>query len=601
MGLNSTVGGIVARHLGVSITRIGQIIFLLVAWPVTGIAGEGNAVDFVPVTDEVLQQPADSDWLMWRRTLDAWGYSPLSEINPGNVGQLRLVWTRGLEPGIQEGMPLVYRGTMYFPNPNDITQALDAATGDLLWEHRRRLPGDLLDYIPVVVTNRNLAIYGNLIIDLSGDNYIYALDATTGEQVWESQIRDYTIGGLQSSGPIIADGKAVSGRGCQPKSGPDACVITAHDALTGKELWRTRTIPRPGEPGSDTWGDIPDENRWHVGAWLVPSYDPVLRLIYAGTSVTAPAPKYLLAGNDLEYLHHNSTLALDVDTGRIVWHYQHLVDHWDLDHTFERLLVDTAVAPDATEVPWINPGLKRGEIRKVVTGIPGKTGIVYTLDRETGEFLWARPTVEQNVVERIDPATGKVFVNPETLFTAAEQQRTVCPSSSGGRNWPGGAYSPLTKAMYVPMQNTCQTVTSVDEAQPGLDSLYSLVMEPHITPGAENVGSIHGIGAETGKTIWKYEQRSVMLSLLATGGRLLFGGDAAGRFRAFDQDTGKVLWEVNLGSAVTGYPIAFAVNGRQYIAVSTGIAVMTALTKRLTPEVRASAANNLFVFALPDG
>ena len=160
------------------------------------------------------------------------------------------------------------------------------------------------------------------------------------------------------------------------------------------------------------------EQRWHVGTWMVPSYDPETNLIFVGTSVTIPAPKFTLGGNDKQHLYHNSTLAIDADTGKIVWYYQHVIDHWDLDHPFERLLVDTAIAPDANEVAWINPKIKPGERRKVITGIPGKTGIVYTLDRRTGEFLWARPTVMQNVVSNIDGATGKVTVNPETIFTA---------------------------------------------------------------------------------------------------------------------------------------------------------------------------------------
>ncbi len=546
----------------------------------------------------MLVTPAPGDWLSWRRTFDGWGYSPLKEMNRRNVGRLRLVWTRGLAPGIQEGTPLVHDGTLYFPNPGDITQAFNAATGELKWEHRRAVPDDAAKFFPVVVTNRNLAIYRNLIIDLGADNFVYAIDAASGEPVWETSVNDYRKGGLNSSGALVADGKVLSGRGCQPASGPDACVVTAHDALTGRELWRTRMIPRPGESGSESWGNIPDAERWHVGSWLVPSYDPELRLVYFGTSVTSPAPKFMLAGNDLDYLYHNSTLALDVDTGKIVWHYQHLVDHWDLDHTFERILVDTAVAPDPRDVAWINPRVKTGETRKVLTGIPGKTGIVYTLDRKTGEFLWARPTIHQTVVKSIDGATGKVTVNPEMLFTAAGQSHLICPSSNGGKNWQAGAYSPLTNAMYFPLQNTCATVTAVAD-KPSLDSLYSIAVRNSIAPGTDKVGSLQAVSAATGKILWKYEQRAVMMSLVSTGGGLIFGGDAAGWFRAFDQKTGEILWEVNLGSAVTGYPVTYGVNGKQYVAVSTGASVATGGNASLTPEIRVGSSNNLFVFSLP--
>ena len=556
--------------------------------------------DFVPVTDAMLEDPDPANWMMWRRTLDSWGYSPLDQIDRDNVRELRLVWSRPLADGIQEGTPLVYEGVMFFPNPNDITQAMDAATGDLIWEYARDLPPDLGDIFVGADTNRNLAIYGSTIIDLSADDFVYALDATSGQLVWETRVQDYRVyPGHHSSGPITAAGKIFAGRNCRPQGGPEACIITAHDAASGEELWRRRTIPRPGEPGDETWGDVPYEDRRHVGTWMPPSYDPELNVLFIGTSVTSPAPKFMLAGNDYDYLYHNSTLALDGDTGEIVWYYQHNVDHWDLDHPFERLLVETAVTPDPAAVSWINPALRPGETRKVVTGVPGKTGIVYTLDRETGEFLWATPTVVQNVVENIDGATGAVVVNPEMLFTGAEQTLFVCPTNPGGKNWPAGAYSPQTNSMYMPLQNSCQRTTSLSE-EPLPDDIYSIDMRPEMTPGTEDLGSIHAISAETGETLWKYEQRASTTSLIATGGGLIFGGDSNGRFRAFDQETGEVLWEINIGSQVTGFPATYAVDGKQYVAVSTGSALATSSLLALTPELRPGSGNNLFVFALPD-
>jgi PQQ-dependent dehydrogenase (methanol/ethanol family) len=553
-----------------------------------------------PVTDAMLQKPSASDWLMWRRTLDSWGYSPLDQIDRSNVGTLALVWSRGLASGIQEGTPLVHDGVMFMPNPLDVVQAIDAVTGDSIWEYRRRLPDDIGKAVPFPAINRNVAIYGNSIIDTSADDFVYALDVATGKLLWETRILDYRQNpAQQTSGPIIARGMVISGRGCEPKGGPEACVITAHDAKTGKELWRTRTVPKPGEPGDDTWGNVPFESRWHVGTWMVPSYDPDLDLIYIGTSVTSPAPKFALGGNSQRYLYHNSTLALRAGDGRIAWYYQHLVDHWDLDHPFERLLVDTAVAPNRGDVPWINPRLRSGERRRVVTGIPGKTGLVYTLDRQTGEFLWARPTIEQNVIADIDGASGTVTVNPEAIFTAVGQTRLICPGLNGGKNWPAGAYSPLTNTMYFPLQNSCMDVTTQID-RPSLTSLYGFSSRNQIARGSgDKLGAIHAISVETGRTAWKYEQRAATTSLVATGGRLIFGGDANGRFKAFDQETGTVLWEVNLGSAITGYPITYAVGGRQFVAVSTGGSLATGGLNGLTPEVRPGSSNTLFVFALP--
>ena len=578
--------------------RLGLCLTVLAVAASAPLAAAGQPDEdagFVPVTDEMLQDPAPGDWLMWRRTLDGWGYSPLDQIDRDNVGDLRMVWSRALTEGRQQGTPLAYGGILYMPNPADVIQAIDAVTGDLVWEHRREVPDDIGDYVfnTLWENNRNIAIYGSTILDTSADDHIFALDAETGRMVWETQVLDYrTHPATQSSGPIVAGGKVVSGRSCMPAGGPDACVITAHDPDTGEELWRRRTIPAPGEPGDETWGGVPFEERRHVGAWMVPSYDPALNLLYIGTSVTSPAPKFLIGGADLRHLYHNSTLALDADTGEIAWYYQHLNDHWDLDHPFERLLVDTAVAPDPDAVAWINPRLQPGEERRVMTGIPGKTGVVYTLDRETGEFLWAKPTITQNVISHIDGASGAVTENPELIFTGAGQQVLTCPHASGGKDWEAGAYSPLTNTMYMPLRNVCAQMIAEG---PESTSIYAINWRPEIAPGTDQVGAVWAISAETGETAWVHEQRAATMSLVTTGGGLVFGGDVNGRFRAFDQETGEVLWEVNLGSSVSGFPITYAVDGRQYVAVSTG----TQRFVNLTPELSPSQGNNLFVFALP--
>ncbi len=571
---------------------------LLMSATFAGAASAQPPDDFIPVTDAMLQDPADEDWLMWRRTLDGWGYSPLDQIDRGNVADLRLVWTRALNAGSQQGTPLAYRGVLYMPNPGDVIQAIDAATGDLIWEHRRDLPADLGEHMGgLATTKRTIAIYDRLLLDTTGDDYLMALDAVTGEMVWETEVLDYTVNpALQTAGSIVAGGRVISGRSCRANATPDACVVTAHDALTGRELWRRRTIPGPGEPGDETWGDVPFERRKHVGTWMVPSYDPELDLVYIGTSVTSPAPKFMLGGPELAHLYHNSTLALDADTGDIAWYYQHLNDDWDLDHPFERLLVDTAVSPDPDAVAWINPRLQPGEERRVMTGIPGKTGVVYTLDRETGEFLWANPTVAQNVITHIDGATGDVTENPEVLFSALGQERLACPSWAGGKDWEAGAYSPLTHTMYFPLRNACQRLLSTTE---GGSSTYMLAARHQLAPGTDQLGTVRAIAVDTGATRWLHEQRAATMSLVATGGRLLFGGDANGRFRAFDQDTGAVLWEINLGSPVSGYPVTFAVDGRQYVAVGTGTSANASINLRMTPELRPSFGNNLFVFTLP--
>ena len=596
-----------------SVTFLALSTALAVAWPpMTGAtagaqgAQESSSGNFVPVTDAMLQNPEPEDWLSFRRTLDAWGYSPLDQIARENVARIRMEWTRSMASGSAETTPLAYDGVLYVANAQDIIQALSAETGDLIWEYRRDLPEGVWGYVgPLARKTRNIAIWGEYILGTSADLYAYALNAVTGELAWETRILDYKANPAHhSAGPIVADGKLISGRSCRPLGGPDACVILAHDAQTGRELWRRRTLPAPGEPGDETWGAVPYEDRRHVGTWMPPSYDPDLELVYIGTGVTAPAPRFMLGGADLTHLYHNSTLALDVSTGEIRWYYQHLNDSWDLDHVFERILVDTVVAPAPETVQWINPRLKTGEVRKVVTGIPGKTGLVYTLDRATGEFLWATPTVPQNVIIGIDGATGEVSLNEEVIFRELEQVMFICPSWAGGKDWEAGAYSPLTRTMYFPLRQACAemlvTTDFESEKVKALDQTvahYALGANHRVAPGTDLLGTVWAISVETGETQWVYETRAATFSLLATGGGLLFGGDQGGRFRALDQETGDVLWEINLGAPVMGFPITYSHSGRQYVAVNTGPGRLT--NARMTPELRPSRGSNLFVFALP--
>ena len=581
---------------------------MIIACLVTGSAALADADTAAPsapqlqlhqptaVSAQMIVDPPDDDWLSFRRTLNGWGYSPLTQITPSNVNGLQLVWSRPLAPGGYEGTPIVHAGVMYIIQPSDVVDAVDAATGDLIWTYKRQYPEGFNGQN----IKRNAAIFENLLIGSSVDGFVYALDIATGKLVWETEVTDWrTQKDNTSGGPIIAGNKVISGRNCPADGGPDACVFVAHDARTGKELWRTHTIPRPGEPGDESWGGVPWEKRLQVGTWMPPTYDPELHLIYYGTSVTSPTPKFVLGGNDKKHLYSTSTLAIDPETGKIVWYYQHIVDHWDFDHTFTRLLLDTAVAPDPKSVAWINPRNKAGERRQVLTGIPGKTGIVYTLDRKTGEFLWATPTVRQNVVQSIDGATGDVTVNPATIFTAPGQTLDICPSFAGGKDYPEGTYSPRTGLMYMPLQNLCASVTSAKDLVPG--SIAMGVSGPVSLPeGESNVGTVRAISASTGRTVWKYDQRAGMMPLMSTGGGIVFAGDAVGRFKALDDSTGKKVWEVNLASAVTGFPVSYAVDGRQFVVVGTGTAPTAFSLQRITPEYKPAQQNVLYVFALPE-
>ena len=563
-------------------------------------AGAASAQDVVPnfrpVTDAMLQNPPAGDWLNFRRTLNAWGYSPLDQINRSNVKGLKEAWSRPLEGFMIEATPLVHDGVMYLPLPNDRIVAMDAATGREIWSFARTYPKGAKPGM----TKRNLAIWGDRLFSTSGDGALFAVDARTGKQVWEVPVTGK--GTNTSPGPIVVNGLVISTRACLPDTGPEDCVIVANDAETGKEVWRTWTMPKPGEPGDESWGGVPWDKRQQVGTWMPPSYDPETGLIFVGTSVTGPTAKYVLAGNDpgKTYLYHCSTLAIDPKTGKIVWHYQHIVDQWDFDHTFDRILVDTEVAPDPQAVAWINPNIKPGEKRMVLTGIPGKTGIVYTLDRRTGEFLWATPTVRQTVVSSIDGATGHVNMNPADVFTHDDQDIDLCPAFTGGKNWPSGAYSPKTGLMYMPLENLCSIVKSAGPKNgPGQLGMH-IDYTAYIPKGVTDVGEVRAISVSTGRTAWKHEQRAGTMAVLATGGGLVFNGDAAGVFRALDDSTGEVLWQTQpLGGAVSGFPVAYTAGGRQYIAVATGPSPEGMGLGRMTPEINAGAKRMLHVYAAP--
>ncbi|MCW5697503.1 MAG: PQQ-binding-like beta-propeller repeat protein [Bauldia sp.] len=563
-------------------------------------AGSAAAQDdpfasFTPVTDEMLQNPPAEDWLSWRATLNHWGYSPLDQINRDNVDDIEMVWSRAITEGFVEGAPLVHDGVMFVPHPADVIQALDATNGDLLWEYRRELPDD----VPAIIVTRGLAIWENLILLQSKDNFLVALDATTGQLVWETQIRSPDNWSWSTQGPIIANGKAISGRSCSQQNGPggaEGCFLTAHDLATGEELWRFYTIPQQGQPGSETWGDAPYETWHHVGSWLTPSFDPELNLVYFGTSVTSPYAKFYFAEPDEldnEFLYQTSTLAIDADTGELVWYQQHIRDQWDLDHPFERILVDTVIAPNPDEVRWINPNVTPGEERQVLTGIPGKTGIFYSIDRATGEFLWARETTYQNVISDIDLTTGRATHPIETIPTEIGQQIFICPAANGGKGWHQGAFSPLTNTIYYPLHNSCMNTLTTDT---------DIQLNPReISPGEDHLGNVFAVNVETGETEWVFETRAAHGSLVTTGGGLIFGGDLNRRFHALDQETGEVLWEVVLSSPVNGTPISYAVDGRQYVAVSVGGALNSAGLLGQTPELRpGTGGNTLYVFALDE-
>ena len=348
-----------------------------------------------------------------------------------------------------------------------------------------------------------------------------------------------------------------------------------------------RACPNLGRAGQRDLGRRPLRKpfprRLLDGAELRSGVGPCLHWDVGQAIDTVARPPPGAAQSPRPYEH--STVALNVDTGEPAWDYSHLSDRTDFLHSFERILVDTAVTPDPSQVSWINPRLRPGEPRSVLTGIPGETGVVYTLDRETGEFLWATPTVDQNVITSIDGPTGAVTATREDVFFALGPDPFTC---HGAKAWEAGAYSPLTNTMYMPLRDSC--------AQP----LAPATLHTSLAPPPDQPNTVRAISVETGETVWLYEQAAAAMSLVATGGGLLFGGDVDGGFMAWDQHTGDLLWRTNLGAPVTGSPITYAVDGQQYIAVSTGRHSATSASNTLPADERSNNDYNLFVFAFPD-
>jgi len=553
--------------------------------------------NFVTVTDQIIRSPKPEDWLIYRGNYEAWGYSPLDRINKSNVKNLQLVWSRAMAPGINQATPLVYNGVMFLGNPGDVIQAMDAATGDLLWEYRHPLPAS---EIPAVhgQRKRSIALYGDRVYTVTWDNIVLALDARTGERVWQTD-RGGDLYISNSTGPIVANGVVVAGSTCQ-RAG-HGCYVTGHDAATGRELWRNNMIPRPGEPGDETWAGSPFEARWMTGVWGQIVYDPELDLVYYGSSGVGPASEAQRGMPGATMAGTNTRFAVRPRTGEVVWKHQVLPrDNWDQECTFEMMVINTPVNPDpAAGLLSANPNARRGP-RKTLTGIPCKTGIAWSFDAATGEFLWAKPTVEQNLVAQISPQ-GQVTVNEDVVLKDVNKVYQICPTFNGGRDWPSGAYNPKTNLMFMALSNACQDTQPVGDREPAPQYVYNVRNVARFARDKDKAGRIDAISVETGRTVWSWETRVANYSpLLATGGGLLFNGSMDRYLRALDIDNGTVLWETRLPSQVVGGTITFSINGRQYVAVTSGGGPIASYPMSLTREADApSGANAVYVFALP--
>jgi alcohol dehydrogenase (cytochrome c) len=549
-----------------------------------------------PVTDAVLQNPPNGDWLMWRRTYSGLGYSPLNQINRSNVKSLRLLWSRALPLSANEMTPLVHNGVVFLESGSTV-QALDGATGDLLWDYVRPLPDVLLGGTDSVA--RGIAIYQDKLYAPTPDGHVIALDVKTGKLLWDHQVivpltgvyahsnHDFRLGGA----PIVVRGKLIIGVSLGIANPSGGCFIVGLDAQTGNEVWRFQTIPRPGQPGGDSWNGAPVNERFGASVWTSGSYDPKRNLVYFGTGNTYDVSTLLLPhaqkGESNDGLYTDSTVALDPDTGKLAWYYQHMNrDVWDLDWAFEQMLVTLPVHGKPTDL--------------LVTG--GKMAVFDALERADGKYVFSKDLGLQTLVRAIDPKTGKKIINPK-FEPVPNKTELVCPDANGARNWPSTSYDPETHILYVPLAESCMDYTWVpgDAAQTaagGIDIRINLRPRPD---SDGKMGRIDAVNLETKKVVWMNRQRAPIASaMLVTAGRLVFGGAQNRQFTAYDAETGKTLWEVGLNATPTSYPITYAIGGKQYIAVvSGGGGPLAASGNSLAPELmNPTGGTTLWIFAL---
>ena len=535
---------------------------------------------FRPVSTAELNRPDPADWLNWRRTPDGHGHSPLTKITRDNVSRLSMSWSMAMHEGSNQPTPLVRDGVMFLTHAHNKIQAIEAGTGELIWEYQYAFPpaSKMLGG-----PTRNIALWQDRLFLATYDAAIVAIDATTGAELWRTEKADYREAFTHSAGPIVANGIVVSGiNGCELFT-QDGCFITGHDPTTGVELWRTATLAEPGTPEYATWGNVAPDRRGGGDIWIAGSYDPELDLVYFGTSQPKPwaAPSRGMSVEDAA-LYTNATLAVRPKTGELVWHFQHIPGETiDMEVGFERILADID-----------------GEQTLLTVG---KDGILWKLNRATGEYLDLLDTMGQTIFS-VDRETGRLTYREDIATANIGDTYTACPGIYGGHNWQSATYDDARHLLFLPVHQLCSDMTPREvDLGPGGGG-YGADAATYPMPGKEGLaGALLAIDVRTMEVRWKIEQPALFLSgALSTDGGLLFIGDLDRHFQAFDTETGARLWSTRLPAPAHGYPVTYEAEGRQFVAIPAGIGVFRALTAVIFPDIyQPPDGQGLFVFSVP--
>jgi PQQ-dependent dehydrogenase (methanol/ethanol family) len=524
--------------------------------------GVTAALSFPALANDALIKASKEpgSWVIYGRDYANTHYSPLKDVNTGNVKNLKVVYSLQLGSlRSNESTPIVVGDTLYVSSswgPKTVF-ALDATTGAIKWRYEPELPGDLLQYSCCDVVSRGVSYGDGKIYVGQLNGHLVALDAKTGAVKWDVPIVDYKQGSVITSPPLVVKNLVVTGYG-GGEYGARGSII-AVDANSGKEKWRTWTIPGPGEPGNETWkGDS-----WQHGggaAWLVGSYDPKTNTILYGTSNPSPWQAAVRGTGTSDYgkftnLYTTSTLALDADTGKIKWHFQHTPhDAWDYDGVNEAQLVDLNIGGANT------PVLLKAD----------RNGFFYVINRDNGKLISAKAFVPVTWAKGIDLKTGRPVEDPAKRPRLDFKAVDVCPNLLGGKNWQPMAFSPDTGLVYIPSLNVCMDMKDTEvEYKRGT---FYLGKEFPAKPGPGGyLGELIAWDPVKQEKVWGVKEKAPFNGgALATGGGLVFAGNIDGWFRAFDSKTGNELWKFNAGSGIGAGPMTFTAGGKQYVAVVAG-------------------------------